>query len=98
MLFLTGPYAWWEWISSCTDLKAAKINQVMAAFNAVQDTAAVRSENKGTLIKAGGYSYVAKGMAHYAWFTEDTVLQLHGTGPQGITYVNSDDDPRKKSN
>ena len=53
-------------------------------------------ESKGMLVKAGGYSYVAKGMAHYAWFTEDTVLQLHGMGPQGVTYVNPADDPRKK--
>lgn len=51
---------------------------------------------KGTLVKAGGYSYVAKGMTHYAWFTEETVLQLHGMGPQGVTYVNPADDPRKK--
>lgn len=51
---------------------------------------------KGSTIKAGGYSYVAKGMTHYAWFTEDTILQLHGIGPQGITYVNPVDDPRKK--
>jgi quercetin dioxygenase-like cupin family protein len=54
-------------------------------------------EKKGTLVKVGGYAYVAKGMTHYAWFTEDTVIQLHGMGPQGITYVNPDDDPRKKS-
>jgi quercetin dioxygenase-like cupin family protein len=53
-------------------------------------------KNKGEQIKAGGYSYVAKGMTHYAWFTEDTVLQLHGVGPQGVTYVNPADDPRKK--
>jgi quercetin dioxygenase-like cupin family protein len=53
-------------------------------------------EKKGTLIKTGGYSYVARGMTHYAWFTEETVLQLHGMGPQGITYVNTADDPRKK--
>ena len=39
---------------------------------------------KGTLVKAGGYSFVAKGMTHYAWFTEDTVLQLHGMGPQAL--------------
>jgi quercetin dioxygenase-like cupin family protein len=51
---------------------------------------------KGALVKAGGYSYVAKGMTHYAWFTEETVLQLHGMGPQGVTYVNPADDPRKK--
>jgi hypothetical protein len=32
-------------------------------------------------------------MAHDAWFTVDTVLQLHGLGPQGVTYVNPADDP-----
>lgn len=52
--------------------------------------------SKGTMLKAGGYSFVAKGMPHYAWFTEETVLQLHGMGPQGVTYVNPADDPRKK--
>ena len=53
-------------------------------------------ESKGENIKAGGYSYVQKSMTHYAWFTEDTVIQLHGMGPQGITYMNPADDPRKK--
>ena len=53
-------------------------------------------ETKGETIKAGGYSYVAKGMTHYAFFPEETVIQLHGMGPQGITYVNPADDPRKK--
>ena len=40
-------------------------------------------EKKGEHIKAGGYSFVAGVMTHYAWFTEPTVLQLHGLGPQG---------------
>jgi len=53
-------------------------------------------EKKGAVLKAGGYSYVAKGMTHYAIFPEETVIQLHGMGPQGITYVNPADDPRKK--
>ena len=53
-------------------------------------------QSKATAVKAGGYSRVMKGMSHYAWFTEETVLQLHGQGPQGITYVNPADDPRKK--
>lgn len=55
-------------------------------------------ETKGVSVKAGGYSFVAKGMQHYAWFPEETVIQLHGMGPQGITYVNPADDPRKKTN
>jgi len=53
-------------------------------------------EKKGVSLKAGGYSYVAKGMQHYAYFPEETVIQLHGMGPQGITYVNPADDPRKQ--
>ena len=53
-------------------------------------------EGKGLKVRAGGYSFVAKGMTHYAWFTEETVLQLHGMGPQGVTYVNPADDPRKR--
>ena len=36
-----------------------------------------------------------KTMHHYAWFAEDTVLQLHGIGPGGIIYINPADDPRK---
>jgi quercetin dioxygenase-like cupin family protein len=53
-------------------------------------------EKKGETVKTGGYSFVAKGMTHYAFFPEDTVIQLHGVGPQGITYVNPADDPRKQ--
>ena len=52
-------------------------------------------EKKGSAVKAGGYAFVAKGMQHFAWFPEETVIQLHGMGPQGITYVNAADDPRK---
>ena len=52
-------------------------------------------ESKGTQVKTGGYSFVIKGMTHYAWFTEDTILQLHGIGSQGVTYMNPVDDPRK---
>lgn len=33
---------------------------------------------------------------HFAWTKEEVVVQLNGTGPWGITYVNPADDPRKK--
>lgn len=33
---------------------------------------------------------------HYGWTGEETTVQLHGTGPWGVTYVNPADDPRKK--
>jgi anti-sigma factor ChrR (cupin superfamily) len=33
---------------------------------------------------------------HYAWTSGETIVQLHGTGPWGITYLNPADDPRAK--
>ena len=54
-------------------------------------------EKSGTAVKAGGFAKAAKGMQHYAWFTEETVIQVHGIGPSGITYVNPADDPRKSN-
>jgi anti-sigma factor ChrR (cupin superfamily) len=32
---------------------------------------------------------------HFVWTKEETVVQLNGTGPWTITYVNPTDDPRK---
>ena len=54
-------------------------------------------ETKGTALKAGGFAKLPPGAAHYVWFTEPTILQLHGIGPFGITYVNPADDPSKKN-
>ena len=54
-------------------------------------------EAKGTALTAGGFARVLPGMAHYAWFTEPTIVQVHGVGPTGITYVNPADDPRKSN-
>src|SRR5258708_26729880 len=54
-------------------------------------------EKKGDALKAGGFARTPRGMQHYAWFTEDTIVQLHGMGPQGIIYVNPADDPRKSN-
>ena len=51
---------------------------------------------KGQVLKAGGIAHLPKGMQHYAWTSQETILQLHGVGPAGITYVNPADDPRKQ--
>jgi quercetin dioxygenase-like cupin family protein len=53
-------------------------------------------DSKGPVLKAGSFAIAPKGMAHYAWFPEETIIQIHGLGPSGITYVNPADDPRKK--
>jgi quercetin dioxygenase-like cupin family protein len=53
-------------------------------------------EGKGQTVKAGGFVNVPKGLPHFAWVSEDTVIQLHGVGPAGATFINPADDPTKK--
>ena len=47
-------------------------------------------------IPAGGMVIMPSGMRHYAFTSAETVVQLHGTGPWGITYANPADDPRSR--
>ena len=53
-----------------------------------EDTASAITLRSGLFITAGA------NMHHYARAMEPTVVQLHGIGPLGITYVNPKDDPR----
>ena len=50
---------------------------------------------KGQTFAPGGYISMPAGMNHYAWSTTETILQVNGNGPFGITYVNPADDPSK---
>ena|SRR5687768_15565826 len=47
-------------------------------------------------LPAGGFTSMPAGMRHFAFSKQGCVVQVHGMGPWGITYVNPDDDPRKK--
>lgn len=51
---------------------------------------------KGMPLNAGDMMIMVPSSPHFAWTKEETVVQLHGTGPWGITYINPADDPRKK--
>lgn len=42
----------------------------------------------------GGFAMMPAGMKHFAWMKGETVVQVHGTGPFQINYVNPADDPR----
>ena len=55
--------------------------------------------NSAKNLPAGSFGYWPAGMKHAAWSEGETVIQLHGTGPWQINYVNPADDPRnaKKS-
>lgn len=51
--------------------------------------------SKGEVMPAGTFGTWAPGMKHYVWATGETVIQLHGTGPWSIEYVDPAADPRK---
>ncbi len=44
-------------------------------------------QTKTEAIPAGGFVHRSPGVPHFVWFSEETVLQFHGIGPFGITYV-----------
>ncbi|MET4691364.1 cupin domain-containing protein [Sinorhizobium fredii] len=46
-------------------------------------------------LPAGSFFALPPGMAHFAYFEEETVVQITTNGPWGIKYVNPADDPQK---
>jgi quercetin dioxygenase-like cupin family protein len=51
---------------------------------------------KSMPLGTGSMGIMQPGTHHFAWTSEDTIIQLHGTGPWTVTYVDPADDPRKK--
>jgi anti-sigma factor ChrR (cupin superfamily) len=51
---------------------------------------------KTKALSAGSVAIMPPKTNHFAWTKEETVVQVHGVGPWGITYVDPVDDPRKK--
>jgi len=51
---------------------------------------------KTTVLPAGSVSIMDPKTNHFAWTKEETIVQVHGVGPWGFTYVNPADDTRKK--
>jgi quercetin dioxygenase-like cupin family protein len=48
-------------------------------------------------LPTGSFIVMPTKQAHFAMTKGETVVQLHGMGPWGITYVNPADDPRTKA-
>ena len=47
-------------------------------------------------LSAGSVAIMQPKTNHFAWTKGEAIVQVHGVGPWGITYVNPADDPRKK--
>jgi len=48
----------------------------------------------GKTLPVGSFAVMPATVRHFAWTSEETIVQLHGMGPWGINYVNPADDPR----
>ncbi|WP_084165455.1 cupin domain-containing protein [Skermanella stibiiresistens] len=56
----------------------------------------VIDKSTGEQMKPGGFVYLPGQMPHYVWTTDtESVVQVTGTGPFGLIYVNPDDNPSK---
>lgn len=51
---------------------------------------------KTKALTAGSVAIMQPKTTHFAWNKEETIVQVHGIGPWGVTYVNPADDPRKQ--
>ena len=51
---------------------------------------------KTKALSAGSVAIMPPKTNHFAWTKEETIVQVHGVGPWGITYVEPAEDPRKK--
>ena len=54
-------------------------------------------EGKLTTLPPGTFGVIPPGMRHFARADQATVIQLHGVGPWGLTYVNPADQPNAVS-
>ena len=59
-------------------------------------TGDVLDTTQGQALPAGSFALMPAQMRHFAWTSEETVIQLHGVGPWQINYINPADDPRKQ--
>ena len=51
-------------------------------------------QSKTRKLPPGSFFFMPPGMAHFAFFDEETIIQISTIGPWAVTYVNPADDPR----
>lgn len=47
-----------------------------------------------TVLPAASFAHLPAGMPHFAWADGETIVQINGTGPFDVKYVDPKDDPR----
>ncbi|MGU3539162.1 cupin domain-containing protein [Methylobacterium sp. A54F] len=52
----------------------------------------------GSVLRTGGFVFLPQDMPHALWTTDEPVeLQVNGSGPFGLSYVNPEDDPSRSA-
>ena len=83
--YKVGPH-WHPAIEHATVLKGTLNLGMGEKFDASQTKA----------LPVGSFVVIPPKTAHFAWTSEETIVQLHGVGPWSVNYVNQADDPRRK--
>ncbi len=52
-------------------------------------------DSNPTTLSTGAFAVIPARMKHFGWTSGETVLQIHGTGPFKLVYVNPSDSPMK---
>lgn len=52
--------------------------------------------SRGKALTPGSFAVMQIGTRHYAWTDQEAIVQIHGIGPWGITYVDPTTDPRNR--
>lgn len=47
-------------------------------------------------VPTASFIHLPAGMPHYLWAAEETIVQINGTGPFDVVYLDPKDDPRKQ--
>ncbi|SDE93234.1 cupin domain-containing protein [Limimaricola pyoseonensis] len=72
--------------------KAENVTVVSGRFGMA--TGESHDKSAATPMAAGGFVHIPAGHPHFAWAEEETVVQINGTGPFDVIYVDEADDPR----
>lgn len=71
-----------------------RVTVMIGTFN--MGTGEKFDRSKTMALTPGSMAIMQPKTPHFAWTQTETVVQIHGTGPWAVNYVNPADDPRKK--
>ena len=72
------------------------VTVISGSFGLGMGTGIYADQGKVQPLPTGSFVAIPEDMAHYVFVDEETIVQVSGNGPWGLTYVDPKDDPRQK--